>query len=164
MQLRWHFLKDLVHSGLIKIEKVPTTANISDVLTKAVPKQTLQRCLSGAGSWKVPSVDEIGEINLIWQEETTSTTFPVVKYNKKESLMATPTPWMLVIMFAIGFVSAIWLMRKLTCTPRRSTVTRTVGTQSQVTYTSLAGHIAPRFTPLPEDRQGDFEPGGLHLR
>jgi hypothetical protein len=45
MQLRWHFLKDLVHSGLIKIEKVQTTRNVADMLTKAVPKQILQRCM-----------------------------------------------------------------------------------------------------------------------
>ena len=73
--------------------------------------------------------------------------------------MAMPTPWMLVITFAIGFVSAVWLMRKLTCTQRRSTVTRTVGTQSQVTYTALANHVNPIFSPLPEAQQGVFKHG-----
>ena len=39
MQLRWHFSKDLLHSGVIGIEKVPTLMNISDMLTKAVTWQ-----------------------------------------------------------------------------------------------------------------------------
>ena len=69
MQLRWHFLKDLVHNGLIVIEKVPTLMNISDMLTKAVTRQILRRCLAQAESWRIDGerVDEeyVVEINMV---------------------------------------------------------------------------------------------------
>ena len=162
MQLRWHFLKDLVHSGLIKIEQVQTTRNISDMLTKAEPKQVLRRCLLEAKSWKVPEIDDMMEVNLVLQEETSSSAFQVTAYEEREVM--TTTPWMLIITFIIGFVGGIWLMR-LTCAPRRrTTATRTIGTQSQVTHTSFANPAAPRFVVLPERSQGAFDRGGLPLR
>ena len=42
-------------------------------------------------------------------------------------------------------------------------LTRTVATQSQVTYTSLRGNVQPRFLPIAESEQGAFAYGGLRL-
>ena len=62
-------MKDLVHNGLITIEKVPTLMNISDMLTKPVTRQTLRRCLAQAESWCIDGerVDEeyVVEINMV---------------------------------------------------------------------------------------------------
>ena len=40
------FLKSQVEKGLIKIVKVPTSTNPVDFLTKVVPEQQLNHCLS----------------------------------------------------------------------------------------------------------------------
>ncbi len=66
------------------------------------------------------------------------------------------------VKFLIGMLSGVWLLWKFT---RRSSIVRarTVGTQSQVTYTELANYANPRFQPLPESRQGAFSAGGLPL-
>ena len=37
---------------------------------------------------------------------------------------------------------------------------RTMGTQSQTTYTALARHATPRFTVLPDQMHGSFDEGG----
>ncbi len=160
-KLTWRFLKDLVHSGLIKIGKVQAMRNVDDMLTKAVREQLLRRRMLEAKSWKIPENDDMLEISLVLQEETSSSAFQVAAYEKKEVM--TTTPWMLFITFITSFVGGIWLMR-LTCAPRRRTTTsRTIGTQSQVTYTSLANHSTPRFVVLPERSHGAFDEGGLPL-
>ncbi len=66
------------------------------------------------------------------------------------------------ITFLIGMLSGVLLLWRFSW--RSPTVrTRTVGTQSQVTYTALANHVQPRFQPLPESRQGAFSAGGRLL-
>ena len=63
----------------------------------------------------------------------------------------------IVIMIA-GIVIYIWRMMKKLWNKIYPT-TRTVGTQSQTTYTALAHHATPRFTLVSDLRQGVFEDG-----
>jgi hypothetical protein len=114
-----------------------------------------------AKSWKIPGNDDMVEVNLVMEKEISSSATQMTAYEKREVMIT--TPWTLIISFIIGFVGGIWLMR-VTCAPRRRTTTsRTIGTQSQVTYTSLANHSTPRFVVLPERSHGAFDQGGLPL-
>ena len=36
---RFHFTKDLIKTGIIKVEKVPTANNIADIFTKALSRE-----------------------------------------------------------------------------------------------------------------------------
>ena len=175
MQLRWHFLKDLVHKGLVTIQKVPTAGNIADMMTKALPRQLLHRCLVLGGCWHLPEVERRGEEEEDGQEESIELNLVTVNDYELETsalqarTLTTPsrrseTPLILnvyVVMFFIGLASGMWLWR--TCTRQSTVRTRTVGTQSQVTYTALANHVNPRFQPLPERAQGAFAADGLPL-
>ncbi len=170
MQLRWHFLKDLVHKGLVTIQKVPTAGNIADMMTKALPRQLLHRCLVLGGCWHLPEVEIRAEGEEDKQEESIELNLVTVSdYELETSALTMPSrrsevPLILnvyVVMFFIGLMSGMWLWR--TCTRQSTVRTRTVGTQSQVTYTALANHVNPRFHPLPERAQGAFAADGLPL-
>ena len=61
------------------IEKIPTAGNISDMLTKPVPRRTLRRCLIQAESWRTPEKERvqeenIAEIHMITLEENATDT------------------------------------------------------------------------------------------
>jgi hypothetical protein len=37
IKTKWHFIRDMIQEGLLALEKVPTSLNVSDALTKPVP-------------------------------------------------------------------------------------------------------------------------------
>ena len=146
MQLRWHFLKDLVHNGIAMIEKIPTARNISDMLTKPVPRQTLRRCLIQAESWRTPEKERvqeenIAEIHMITLEENAT--------NTDEEQTSTEMGMFLMMMtITVGLAGFAYLhaVAKRCC--RR--MTRTGGTQSQTTYTAVGHHATPLFEVVPD--------------
>ena len=135
--------------------------NISDMLTKAVTRQTLRRCLAQAESWRLDGerVDEeyVVEINtvetgLVRQDQCPKPVdgiWPIYKIVLLILLTAGVAIYLCVLVDRM--LKKMW--NKL-C-PR----TRTVGTQSQTTYTALAHHATPRFTLVPDLRPGVFEDG-----
>jgi hypothetical protein len=46
MELRYHFLKQMVHGGIAVIRKLPGTENPADMLTKSLNEAVLGRCVS----------------------------------------------------------------------------------------------------------------------
>lgn len=45
IDVRFHFIKDKICKGLLKIEKVATSGNLSNMMTKAVEKGKFKHCL-----------------------------------------------------------------------------------------------------------------------
>ena len=45
VNVRLHFIRDEVNNGSVKVEKVGTEENVSDMLTKAIPNSKLKHCL-----------------------------------------------------------------------------------------------------------------------
>ena len=167
MQLRWHFLKDLVHNGLITIEKVPTLMNISDMLTKPVSRQILRRCLAQAESWRMDEEqiceeqtfdEQLVELNVVERGVVLRDQCLTQARDKWT------TPWLVMLILATGALAVYTYHVMLNCMKRvqkivRATM-RTMGTQSQTTYTALARHATPRFTVLPDQLHGSFDEGG----
>ena len=166
MQLRWHFLKDLVHNKIVTIEKVPTAANISDMLTKPVSKEILRRCVLRAESWRI-SLEQFEEehdkveINLLmmWSDDKA-----LVRHGDK--LAKEDNFWLMIMMMLtiiIGTIGYLYFKVKRYLARPNSSRTRTVATQSQTTYTALAHHATPRFTLVPDLLQGVFEADGRRI-
>jgi hypothetical protein len=40
VEVRYHYVRDMVQRGILKVAKVHTDLNVSDILTKAVSKAT----------------------------------------------------------------------------------------------------------------------------
>ena len=161
MQLRWHFLKDLVHNGLIVIEKVPTLMNISDMLTKAVTRQILRRCLAQAESWRIDGerVDEeyVVEINMV-ETGLARRDRPQPVENDRWSYKIVLT--LILVSAGVVIYLYLWMSHDIKMMWKKiCPTTRTLGTQSQATYTAVAHHAAPRLTVLPDLRQGVFVDG-----
>lgn len=47
IDLRYHFIRTLVKSGIFKLEYCPSAENVADIFTKALPGPNLQRLRSG---------------------------------------------------------------------------------------------------------------------
>lgn len=43
--MKFHFVRDMVSKGLVKVEKIPTEDNHADVFTKAIPTAKFRHCL-----------------------------------------------------------------------------------------------------------------------
>ena len=137
-------------------------------MTKVLPRQLLHRCLVLGGCWHLPEIDIRGEkeeedmqeenveLNMVMVNDELETSALTTYSRRSESSLN-----VYVMMFFIGLASGMWLWQS--CTRRSTGRTRTVGTQSQVTYTALANHVNPRFQPLPERAQGAFTSDGLPL-
>ena len=166
MQLHWHFLKELAHNKVLVIEKVPTAANMSDMLTKAVPKEILRRCILQAESWrmtmeKFDEEHEEMEINLLmmWSDDKV-----LVRHGDK--LVKEDNFWLMImtmLTIIIGTIGYLYFKVKRYLARTNSPRTRTVATQSQTTYTALAHHATPRFTLVPDLLQGVFEEHGRRI-
>ena len=44
IQLRYHFIRSVLEDGQLKLEKIHTSQNPADMLTKAIPKEKLEGC------------------------------------------------------------------------------------------------------------------------
>ena len=167
MRLRWHFLKDLVHNGLITIEKVPTLMNISDMLTKPVSRQILRRCLAQAESWRMDEEqiceeqtfdEQLVELNVVERGVVLRDQCPMQARDKWT------TPWLVMLILTTGALAVYIYHIMLNCLRKVQKIVgatmRTMGTQSQTTYTALARHATPRFTVLPDQMHGSFDEGG----
>ena len=129
------------------------------MLTKPVPRQTLRRCLIQAESWRTPEKERvqeenIAEIHMITLEENAT--------NTDEEQTSTEMGMFLMMMTIIVGLAGFAYLRAVAkrCCRR---MTRTVGTQSQTTYTALAHHATPRFNVVPDLLQGVFEENGRRL-
>ena len=151
-----------MHNKVLVIEKVPTAANIRDMLTKAVPKEILRRCILQAESWRMTTEKfdeehEKMEINLLmmWSDDKV-----LVRHGDK--LVKEDNFWLMIMMMLtiiIGTIVYLYFKVKRYFARTNYPRTRTVATQSQTTYTALAHHATPRFTLVPDLRQGVFEDG-----
>jgi hypothetical protein len=47
IEIRFHFIRDCVQKGIVKLQYVPTTEQVADILTKALMKAKLVRLLQG---------------------------------------------------------------------------------------------------------------------
>ena len=61
---------------------------------------------------------------------------------------------MMLVTVVITIISTVVAMKKCTSTIEKVTQMRTIGVQSQCTYTALRGAETPRFLPLPGDSHG----------
>jgi hypothetical protein len=49
IQLRYHFIRSILEDGQLKLEKIHTSQNPADMLTKAVTKEKLEGCSTSIG-------------------------------------------------------------------------------------------------------------------
>ena len=47
--IRYHFVRSLLEQGLVKLEKIHTSQNPADMLTKVVTVEKLRSCSASAG-------------------------------------------------------------------------------------------------------------------
>ena len=167
MAIRVHFLKEMVKSGLVVVERVSSLDNFTDLLTKPVSRDRVLRCLRAGGCWNLTEEERLAAERV--------KTFPQHDDNKEQNehevLMVEYTPiggevstvrpqqdstslWTYTLVVILcGFVLGhcnLAAVRSFCC--RRRVRTRTVATQSQTTYHG-------RFNVLPEALQGAFEEG-----
>ena len=55
IDVRYHWIRDVVSSKLLKLEKIHTDDNGSDMMTKILPNEKLQACCKVAGMTVPPS-------------------------------------------------------------------------------------------------------------
>lgn len=55
IDVRYHWIRDVVSSKLLKLEKIHTDDNGSDMMTKILPNEKLQACCKVAGMAVPPS-------------------------------------------------------------------------------------------------------------
>ena len=55
IDLRYHFIREAVEEGKIKMEYVPTSKNVADIFTKALPRPKFEDLVSRLGLVKVPA-------------------------------------------------------------------------------------------------------------
>jgi len=53
IDLRYHFIREAVEEGKIKMEYVPTTENVMDIFTKALPRPKFEEFVSRLGMVEV---------------------------------------------------------------------------------------------------------------
>jgi hypothetical protein len=70
IDIKFHFVRDYVSAGKIKIQHVPTQGMIADIFTKVTPKDTLRRCLHAANILPYSSANVTAAISSIGQEFT----------------------------------------------------------------------------------------------
>ena len=69
IDVRYHWTRDVVSSKLLKLEKIHTDDNGSDMMTKTLPNEKLQACCKVAGMAVLPHESEgeiFWDILLIW--------------------------------------------------------------------------------------------------
>jgi hypothetical protein len=49
IKTKWHFIREMIQEQLLSLEKIPTTLNVSDALTKPVPGPKLKFSREGMG-------------------------------------------------------------------------------------------------------------------
>ena len=49
IQLRYHFIRSILEDGHLKLEKIHTSQNPADMLTKGVTREKLSSCLVSVG-------------------------------------------------------------------------------------------------------------------
>ena len=74
------------------------------------------------------------------------------------------TPWLVMLILTTGALAVYTYHIMLNCLRKVQKIVgatmRTMGTQSQTTYTALARHTTPRCTVLPDQLHGSFDEGG----
>ena len=54
IDIRYHWIRDVLESKQLKLEKIHTNGNTSDMMIKALPKEKLVRCRKSAGVMEPP--------------------------------------------------------------------------------------------------------------
>ena len=49
IDLRYHFIREAVEDGKVKMEYIPTADNVADIFTKALPKPRFQQFVALLG-------------------------------------------------------------------------------------------------------------------
>jgi hypothetical protein len=125
VKLLWS--QEVFEKGIAEIKAVATTHNVADLGTKFLASQRIRDLLRLTGCSGIAEL----EVDMIESGEEST------------SIMKWAT---LVLALCAG---AYFLKRQLA-----RPATRTVATQSPVTYTELRGVLQPRFTPLGDRQHG----------
>ncbi len=152
MSMRMMFLKDLQRSGCIEVEKILGISSPADMFTKPLNPREFAKCRA-----RIPGIfwgDDAHEIEVHmfqFQENQEVNGFDMVQL---VGAVIEFLRWLgecaKLILSLVGMLS---LVRHFGC-PQRGKATRTIGTQSQCTYTSLLHVHEPRFQLL--DAKGAF--------
>ncbi|KAF7333549.1 Retrotransposon Ty1-copia subclass [Mycena sanguinolenta] len=63
LDVRWHYIRDLVKDGEIAMESVPGKENVADIFTKALPRVAHERCVRQLGlDWRRRELDARGSV------------------------------------------------------------------------------------------------------
>jgi hypothetical protein len=175
------WLQEAVRECRLKVFYVPGQSNVADVLTKALPRERLEHLTDVLGVCGPDStarqrasqapIQMVGAIEA--SEDSTSLAVTVWQGDDLQCpSIATPKLPLglsfrsfvqLVMCIALCIVVAMtWMMYRLgqklcgCCCARRATVPlkRSVATQSQTTYTAVAGAHHPRFKVLSHESGG----------
>ena len=76
--IKYHYTRDLINSGEIRLEYCPTEDMVADMLTKAVSQDRLNRLKQICGMSILPSSEECQRSALL--EETTSSNYNTTHY------------------------------------------------------------------------------------
>ena len=49
INVRYHWIRDVLDQKQLQLEKIHTTKNVSDMMTKSLPKEKLESCKQRAG-------------------------------------------------------------------------------------------------------------------
>ena len=49
IDVRYHFVRDVVLQGTVTVQKISTTENPADMLTKSIPSEKFRHCLNLVG-------------------------------------------------------------------------------------------------------------------
>ena len=61
IDVRYHWIRDVVSSKLLKLEKIHTDDNRSDMMTKILPSEKLRVCCKATGMAVPPHMGQMGE-------------------------------------------------------------------------------------------------------
>lgn len=168
LEVKQFWLQDELKRGNISIHHIEGENNVADIMTKAMnrgrfeclrAKLGLRRAASSIDVCGVPVVAMIEPMEM--QQPQCDAVVPIGMGVEVASTAVTMSWRVLVPLGSMALIGTWTLVTRAwsylqSCCSRRPPATRTVGTQSQCTYTSLRDAQHPRFLPLPEASSGVF--------
>ena len=142
-------MQEEVKQGRVSVHHIPTQLNIADMLTKPLPKQRFEtlRDMIGLHPWMATAAvacSAVVHAGAVDVPESDALMLRTSAFQSEADYM-----WLLVTAI-LGALMAALVFRgwkcKMWCRPRTS---RTVGTQSEVTWTGLRDVVHPRFMQIP---------------
>ena len=147
-------MKDLQREGHIEVQKIPGTSNPADMFTKPLTGDTFLKCRAMLQGMQWQDVSKEVEVSMLelhrddeWNEmivdDTQEEPFMAGMMNSIVRRIFLVIEWMKLILSLVGIFAIV----QYRCC-RRKRPTRTIGVQSQCTYTSVRGAVHPRFHVL----------------